>query len=56
MGWELAIFLGDTGFTMAAFWINAVYVALGEAIVLLLPGTLLYLTMKRRRLDVRLFL
>ena len=50
VGWELSVYIGG------AFWINAVYVALGEAIVLLLPGTLLYLTMKRRRLDVRLFL
>lgn len=49
VGWELSIYIGG------AFRLNAVYVAIGEAIVLLLPGTLLYLTMKRRRLDSRLF-
>lgn len=49
VGWELSIYIGG------AFWLNAVYVALGEVIVLLFPGTLLYLTMKRRRLDSRLF-
>ena len=31
VGWELSVYIGG------AFWINAVYVALGEAIVLLLP-------------------
>ena len=49
VGWELSIYIGG------AFWLNAVYVALGEVIVLLFPGTLLYVTMKRRRLDSRLF-
>ena len=49
VGWELSIYIGG------AFWLNAAYVALGEAIVLLFPGTLLYLAMKRRRLDTRLF-
>lgn len=49
VGWELSVYIGG------GFWLNAVYVALGEAIVLLFPGTLLYLAMKRRRLDVHLF-
>ena len=35
VGWELSIYIGG------AFWLNATYVALGEAIVLLFPGTLL---------------
>lgn len=49
VGWELTVYVGG------AFRINAAYVALGEAIVLLLPGSALYLAMKRRRLDSRLF-
>ena len=49
VGWELSVYIGG------AFWLNAVYVALGEAIVLLVPGTLLYAAIKRRRLDTRLF-
>ncbi len=55
VGWELTVYLGDTGFTMAAFWINAVYVALGELIVLLTLGSLLYFALIRRDLYKRLF-
>ena len=55
VGWELTVYIGNTGFTMAAFWINAVYVALGELIVLLIPGSILYHAIKKRRLDVKLF-
>ena len=49
VGWELTVYIGG------AFWLNALYVAIGEAIVLLLPGTALYLAMKKRNLHVRLF-
>ncbi len=49
VGWELTIYLGDTGFTASAFWINAVYVALGEAIVMLTLGVLLYRVLIRSR-------
>ena len=49
VGWELAVYIGG------GFWMNAVYVAIGEAIVLLTVGTVLYYAMKKRRLDVRLF-
>ena len=49
VGWELTVYIGG------AFLINAVYVAIGEAIVLLIPGALLYTAMRKRRLDVRLF-
>ena len=42
VGWELAIFLGDTGFTMAAFWLNAMNVAIGELAVLYILGWPLY--------------
>ena len=38
VGWELTLYFGETGFTMAAFWINAVYVAAGELIVLFALG------------------
>ena len=55
VGWELTVYIGDTGFTAQAFALNAVYVAIGEALVLLIPGALLYRTMKRRHLDVLLF-
>ena len=49
VGWELAVYIGG------GFWLNACYVAIGEAIVLLLPGSALYWFMKRRKLDKRLF-
>ena len=49
VGWELTVYIGG------GFAINAVYVALGELIVLLLPGSALYLLMKRRRMDRLLF-
>lgn len=49
VGWELTVYIGG------GFWINALYVALGELAVLLVPGAALYLTMKKRRLDQRLF-
>ncbi len=54
VGWELTVYLGDTGFTMAAFWINALYVALGELIVLLIFGSLLYFALVRKDLYKRL--
>lgn len=49
VGWELTVYIGG------GFWINAAYVAAGEAIVLLTLGTLLYVAMKKRNLDKRLF-
>ena len=55
VGWELTVYLGDNGFTLAAFWINAVYVAIGELIVLLFPGTILYYAIRKRGLDRKLF-
>lgn len=55
VGWELTLFLGDTAFTMAAFWLNALYVALGELIVLYTLGWLLYRTMTKTGLARRLF-
>ena len=55
VGWELTVYLGDTGFTMAAFWINAVTVAIGELVVLLIFGSILYLTLKNRGIAKLLF-
>lgn len=44
IGWELTAFIGD------AFWINALYVAIGELAVLFTLGNVLYFAIKRRRL------
>ena len=49
VGWELNVYIGG------GFWINALYVALGELIVMLPLGSLLYYAMKARHLDTRLF-
>ena len=49
VGWELTAYIGG------GFWLNALYVALGELIVLLTRGTGLYLVMKKRDLGSRLF-
>ena len=49
VGWELTMYIGG------GFWMNAVYVAIGEAAVLLTLGTLIYLVMKKRKLDSVLF-
>ena len=45
VGAELAVYIGG------GFWINALYVAIGELIVILVFGSLLYHVMKRRHLD-----
>lgn len=49
VGWELSIYIGG------AFWLNALYVAIGELAVLLSLGTGLYYALKSRGLDKRLF-
>lgn len=49
VGAELTVYIGG-GFRM-----NALYVAIGEAVVLLTLGTGLYTAMKKRGLDRRLF-
>jgi len=49
VGWELTVYIGG------GFLLNAVYVAIGEAAVLLTLGSALYMAMKKRRLDQRLF-
>lgn len=49
VGWELAIYIGG------GFWLNALYVAIGELAVLLTLGTGLYYAIRSRGLDSRLF-
>ena len=49
VGWELSVYIGG------GFLINAVYVAIGEAAVMLTLGSCLYFAMKIRHLDKRLF-
>lgn len=49
VGWELTHYIGDP------FIINAVYVAIGELIVLFLFGTILYKAMVNRGLPEKLF-
>ena len=55
VGWELTIYLGDTGFTMAAFWLNAMNVAIGELAVRYTLGWLLCCSLNRGRLAQRIF-
>ena len=55
VGWELTVYLGDTGFTAAAFWINAIYVAIGELIVMFTAGLAVYRALSRGKLAARLF-
>jgi len=49
VGWELTVYVGG------GFWLNALYVAVGEMAVLLILGTALFYAMKARGLDKRLF-
>lgn len=55
VGWELAVFITEGGFAWAAFWMDALFVFLGEAIVLLVVGSILYLAFTARGLDQKLF-
>lgn len=55
VGWELTVYIGDTGFTATAFFINALYVAVGELLVMLGPGSVLLKVMESRHLDRMLF-
>jgi uncharacterized membrane protein len=49
VGWELTVYIGG------GFWLNALYVAIGEAAVLLTLGTALFYALRSRNLDKRLF-
>ena len=48
-GWELSVYVGG------GFWLSALYVAMGEAAVLLTLGTAVFYAVKARGLDKRLF-
>ena len=43
VGWELSVYIGG------GFWVNALSVALGELIVLLVLGSVIYWALKRRK-------
>lgn len=49
VGWELSVYIGG------GFWLNALYVTIGEAAVLLTLGSSLYFTAKKNRWESRLF-
>ena len=49
VGWELTVYIGG------GFWLNGLYVAIGEGIVLMTLGIAIYRAIRVRRLDVRLF-
>ena len=49
VGWELAVYIGG------GFWLNALFVAIGEAAVLLSFGAVLYRSITKRNLHVKLF-
>ena len=49
VGWELSVYIGG------GFWLNALYVAIGEVAVLLTLGSGLYYAVNSRGLDKRLF-
>lgn len=49
VGWELELYIGG------GFWLNALYVAIGELAVLLILGTALYYAFYRRNLQKQIF-
>ena len=49
VGWELTLYFGQ------GFWLNAMYVAIGEIAVLYTLGIALYTTLSRKNLAARLF-
>ena len=49
VGWELTYYIGE-----ASFWYNALFVALGEVIALLVVGTVLFYAITRRGLDQKI--
>ncbi len=55
VGWELTFYLGKTDFTMAAFWLNALYVAAGELAVMGTLGISLYRALTKNGLGRRIF-
>ena len=55
VGWELTLYFGENGFTMAAFGLSALQVAIGELAVLYTLGGLLYRTMTKTGMARRIF-
>ena len=49
VGWELTVYIGGGSV------LHAVYVAIGEAVVLLVLGSALYYALKKRGMDTKLF-
>ena len=49
VGWELSVYIGG------GFWLNALYVAIGEAAVLLTLGTALFYILSAKRISRQLF-
>lgn len=49
VGWEISVYIGG------GFWLNGLYVAIGELAVMLTLGTALYYALRSRGLDKRLF-
>ena len=49
VGWELTTYIGG------GFFLNALYVAIGELAVLLVTGSAVYYALKKRNLDKKLF-
>ena len=49
VGWELTVY------TTGGFWLNALYVTIGETAVMMTLGYLLYYTLLRRNLHSRIF-
>ena len=45
VGWELSVYIGG------GFWLNALYVAIGELIVILVFGPILFRVIRKRKLD-----
>ena len=54
-GLELAFYINESGFTWEFFGIQALYVFIGEAAVLLTLGTALYFALTSRGIDKKLF-
>ena len=51
VGWELTYYyIGE-----ANFWYKALFVALGELIALLIPGTVVFYAIRRRGMDKKIF-
>ena len=49
VGWELSVYIGG------GFWLNAMYVAIGELAVLLTLGSALFYSLSNQNLDKRIF-